>query len=1169
MRAEAASMGQLNYNNHWNDLLFFNPKHKVMQSRAHFTLTSLIAIQKAGWRLSTQTQLIGECRWIRQHFHFIFRKQNWLIMKLTAILLLTACLQVSANGFSQNITLSEKNISLQKVFKQIHKQTGYQFFYQDEMLDKAGRINIKVKDVSLEKVLAICFKDLPLTYSIANNAITIKPKKEDKVIQAPPPAFIDIHGVVKNTQGTPLAGVSVIVKGTSRGTSTNSDGSFSINANAGDVLEFTIVGYQKKSVVVGTNNDLNIQLEVEALAGSEIVVVGYGTQKKVSLTSAVSTVNGEDLQRRPVSNVQQALQGQVPGLTVLDQGGSPGRSNTVVRVRGITTIGSNDPLVIVDGIEQQLSDINPNDIESISLLKDASSTAIYGSRAANGVLLITTKRAKSGKTTVTYNGFYALQQANNRPEHMGLEDYMREQNAAFVNVGSAPKFTEDQIKEYLSSTDRYKYPLPNTWFETMLRTAPQINNSVSISGGNENFKGRVSLRYQDQEGIIANSDSKIYEVRANTDFKVSSKINISTDVNYRYNKDLSFANQFNVFNIMLHASQWTVPRYPDGTYGLSPQGRSPLVENELGGYSRLANDYILGNIKADWEIVKGLKFTTQFAGSLTMMAGKNFLNSYEIRDYYNPDIVKKSVPLNNLTETRNTDREYTLNNLLNYSTTIKENHDLEVLLGYSQIKNDGNSLSAFRQNFYNNDVQSIGQGINDATKSNDGNDSTWGLRSYFGRINYAFRDKYLFEANARYDGSSRFTENNRYSFFPSFSAGWRLSQENFWGNLNNYINEFKIRGSWGKTGNQAVALYSYYSTLDLLSYSFSGAPVQGYTQLKMSNENLTWETTTQTDVGLDAQVLDNKFSLSIDYYNKKTDGILLVLPVPGTLGLQASAQNAGVVTNKGWEFLVGAHEKFGQVGFDANLNFNINTNNVVSLEGTGPYITGTDTDPKFITGEGYPINSFWGYITDGLFQTQDEVDNYPTIAQGIKPGDVKYVDRNNDGKINAEDMTYLGPSFPKYTFGSSFNLNYKGFTLNLLFQGAAKVYTRLSGALAEMGNQEGFTDKIYANNYWTPENPNARFPRPTKYSLLNIQSSDRMLIDGAYLRLKNIQLMYQIPSAVLHNTFIERLGVYVSGTNLFTVSKLNEWNLDPETMPGRANYYPQTALYTFGINAQF
>ena len=1095
-------------------------------------------------------------------------------MKFIVIFLFAACLQASATGYSQTITLSQNNVSLTKVFREIERQSGYNFFYKDKLLREAGNVSIHVSNASVEEVLDQCLKGHALSYTILDKVIVVKAKPSVPVaIQTvsilPAIPLNIITGTVKDDKGNALPGVSVIIKGTNKGTSTKADGSFTIDANPGDVLDLSFVGYKNKSVTVGQSNSISIVMEIEATVGNEVVVVGYGTQKKVSLTGAVSTINGEDLQRRAVSNVEQALQGQVPGLTVLDQGGSPGRSNTVIRVRGITTIGSNNPLVIVDGIEQQLDDINQNDIESISVLKDASSTAIYGSRAANGVLLITTKRAKSGKTTLSYNGFYALQQANNKPVHMGLEDYMREQNAAFVNVGSAPKFTEEQIKEYVSATDRYKYPLPNTWFETMLRTASQFNNSLSLSGGNKDFKGRVSLRYQDQQGVIANSDSKIYEIRANTDFRLSSKINISTDVNYRYNTDLSAASQFNVFNIMLHASQWTVPRYPDGTYGLSPQGRSPLVENELGGYSRIANDYILGNVKGDWEIVRGLKFTTQFAGSLTMLAGKNFLNSYEIRDYYNPDIVKKSVPINNLTETRNMDREYTLNNLLHYSTTIKEDHDLQALLGYSQIKNDGNSLSAFRQNFYNNDVQSVGQGINDATKSNDGNDSTWGLRSYFGRLNYAYRNKYLFEANARYDGSSRFTSNNRYSFFPSFSGGWRISQEKFWAKLNDYVNEFKIRGSWGKTGNQAVDLYTYYPTLDLVNYSFNGLPVQGYTQLKMSNENLTWETTTQTDVGLDAQLLGNKFSLSIDYYNKETDGILLVLPVPGTLGLQAAAQNAGVVTNKGWEFLAGVHNKFGQVGFDANLNFSINTNNVVGLEGTGPYITGSDVDPKFITGEGYPINSFWGYKTDGLFQTQQEVDNYPTIAQGIKPGDVKYTDLNNDGKINAEDMTYLGPSFPKYTFGSAFNVTYKGFVLNLLFQGAAKVYTRLSGALAEMGNQEGFTDKIYANNYWTPENPNARFPRPTKYSLLNIQSSDRMLIDGSYLRLKNIQLLYHIPSDILHNTFIEGLNVYVSGTNLLTISKLNEWHLDPETMPGRANYYPQTALYTFGINAQF
>lgn len=1091
-------------------------------------------------------------------------------MKFTAILLLLAFLQISANGFSQVVTLSEKNVSLQKVFRQIHKQTGYQFFYDDDMLGKAGLISVNARNVSLKTVLDECFKDLALTYVVTNNTITIRPLKKVPVVRPVPEQVIEIRGTVKDEQGHFLAGVSVTVRGTNKGTSTRADGSFTIDANEGDVLEFSFVGYKAKTLTVGQGTTVSVILEIEPTISSEVVVVGYGTQKKVSLTSAVSTVQGEDLQRRPVSNVEQALQGQVPGLTILDQGGSPGRSNTVVRVRGITTIGSNNPLVIVDGVEQSLSNINTNDIESISLLKDASSTAIYGSRAANGVLLVTTKRAKTGKTTVQYNGFYALQRANNRPEHMALEEYMRQQNVAYENVGSAPKFTEEQIQEYIKATDRYKYPLPNVWFDEMLRLAPQINNTLSITGGSENFKGRVSLRFQDQQGIISNLNSKIYEVRANTDFKVSSKINISTDVNYRYNTDMSFANQFNVFNIMLHASQWTVPKYPDGTYGLSPQGRSPMVENEIGGYSRTASDYILGNVKGSWEIIEGLKFTTQFAGSLNMLTGKNFLNSYEIRDYYNPDIVKKSVPLNNLTETRNIGREYTLNNLLNYSAAFNDVHDVAVLLGYSQIKNDGNNLSAFRQNFYNNDVQSIGQGINDATKSNDGNEYTWGLNSYFGRVNYAYNNRYLFEANARYDGSSRFTKSNRYSFFPSFSAGWRISQEKFWESLNNYINEFKIRGSWGKTGNQAVALYSYYPTLDLINYSFNGLPVQGYTQLKMSNENLTWETTTQTDVGLDLQLLRSKISLSADYYQKRTDGILLVLPVPGTLGLQAAAQNAGVVTNTGWEFLAGWRDRFGEVNLNANLNMSINKNNVESLAGTGPYISGgPNTNAMFITGEGYPINSFWGYKTAGLFQSQHEVDNYPTIAQGTQPGDVKYIDVSDDGKINAEDMTYLGPSFPKYTFGAGINVSYKGFTLDVLLQGAAKLYTGLSGALTEMGNQEGFTHKIYTNNYWTPENPGARFPRPTKFSLLNMQPSDRLLVKGDYLRVKNIQLMYQIPSAVLQRSFVERLGVYVSGTNLFTLSKLNEWNLDPETMPGRANYYPQTSLYTFGVNAEF
>ncbi|MEJ7694078.1 SusC/RagA family TonB-linked outer membrane protein, partial [Daejeonella sp.] len=569
-----------------------------------------------------------------------------------------------------------------------------------------------------------------------------------------------------------------------------------------------------------------------------------------------------------------------------------------------------------------------------------------------------------------------------------------------------------------------------------------------------------------------------------------------------------------------------------------------------------------------WKIIKGLNFTTQLGARAISNNGKEFVTSYEIRDRVNPTIVRKARPINTLQETRNSSKELTLNSFLNYSTSL-DKHTLAGLAGYSEIQNSGGSLTAFRQGFYNNDIQAIGQGTNDATKSNGGGETNWGLRSFFGRVNYAFDDKYLFEANARYDGSSRFSDNNRYSFFPSFSAGWRLSEEKFWGGLSNYVNEFKLRGSWGKTGNQAVDLYSYYSTLNLVTYSFNGAPVQGYTQQQLSSKDLTWETTTQSNIGLDAQFLNNRLSLGVDYYEKRTDGILLMLPVPATLGLLASPQNAGIVDNKGWEFAAGTRNKFGNFGLNVNLNFNINDNNVVDLAGTGPYITGSDIDPRYLTGEGYPIDSFWGYRTDGFFQTKADADKSPVFIRPALAGDIKYVDMNNDKVIDAKDMTFVGNPFPKYTFGSSWNLAYKGFNLNMLLQGASGHEVQLTRALVQSGTAEAFTHKIYTNNFWSPENPNARFPRPIKFETRNQVNSDFNTIDGDYIRLKNIQLQYQIPTALTKRLLVERMNVYVSGTNLLTFSKLNEWNLDPEKVSGWENYYPQVSLYTLGFNLQF
>ncbi|MFD1141913.1 SusC/RagA family TonB-linked outer membrane protein [Larkinella insperata] len=983
-------------------------------------------------------------------------------------------------------------------------------------------------------------------------------------------AVIQVAGRVTGDKGEAIPGVSVVLKGTTRGTNTDADGAYRLDVpDASATLVFSFVGYASQEMVVGSRTTINIQLAPDEKALGEVVVVGYSTIKKESLTGAVAAVKGTDLIKRTTSNVQQALQGQVPGLTVLDQGAGPGKTNMVMRIRGITTLGANEPLVIVDGIEQRLGDINPLDIESVSVLKDASSTAIYGSRAANGVVLLTTKRAAAGKLAISYNGYYALQNSNNNPVHMELADYLKLQQIAWTNSTGGPGiYTDAYIQEYLNATDRLKYPLPNVWYDEVLRTAPQMNHSLSVSGGTESIRALLSVRYQGQKGIIPNSDSKIGEIRLNTDYQLSPKLKFGTDVNYRSNNILSPINENDVFNKMLQTSQWTVPRYPDGTYGISSDGYNPLVSAELAGTARTLDEYLFGNFKGEWQIVKGLKFTTQIGARITLTTGKNYANSYEVRDYFNPSVIRRNVPLNSLTENRNDVREYTLNNLLNYTTNFGD-HTVNVLAGYSQISNRGRSLSAYRQGFYSNGIESIGSGTNDATKNNGGVEYTWGLRSYFGRVNYAYQDKYLFEANGRYDGSSRFLGDNRYSFFPSVSAGWRISEEKFWGDLGQYIGELKLRGSWGKTGNQAVDLYSGLATLSLGVYSFNGLPAQTFQQTRIANQGLTWETTTQSNVGIDAQFLNNRFSLSVDYYNKKTDDILLTLPVPGTLGLLPAPQNAGRVDNKGWEFTVGAHNKFGQFGFDANLNFTINHNNVVNLAGTGPYITGGN-ETRYITAEGYPINSFWGYRTDGLFQTPEEIQNYPTMRTGVMPGDVKFLDLNGDGKITPLDMTYLGQSFPIYTFGSNLNFSYKNFSLSMLFQGTAGHKARIGGAIIEMGIWGGFTHKLITDNYWTPDNPDARFPRPLKYDLRNFVMADRDLMNGSYLRLKNIQLMYQIPSTLTKRVGIGRASVYVATTNLLTFASLNEWNVDPETIPGgRTEQYPQTALSTLGLNVQF
>ncbi|MES2375390.1 MAG: TonB-dependent receptor [Bacteroidota bacterium] len=1107
-----------------------------------------------------------------------------LIMRLSFILCLLTFLQVSATSIAQKINIDKKDVSLRAVLNDIHRQSGYSVLYETELINQANNMDIHLKDASLEEALKQCFANQPFIYKVNQKTILVIPKPVmTQATTAKDLAAFTVSGLVTDAKGITLIGVTVKLKGTTTAVATGTDGKYNILLPDGTgTLVFSYVGFENQEIAIKGRNTINVTLVEETKSLNDVVVVGYGTQKKITLTSSVSQVSGEDINKRPVSNLQQSLQGLAAGVTVLDQGGAPGRSAATIRVRGVTTfninnadadrgafdLSKNDPLVIIDGIEQSLAFINPDDVESMTLLKDASSTAIYGSRATNGVILVTTKRAKTNKTIVTYNGYYGLQQAVNKPVFMDTEQYFRLEQAAYQNAGlTVPdKFTDAGINTWVNATDREKYPLPATWFNTVIKTAPQQNHNFAVAGGNDVFKTRLSTRFQQQDGIAANYVDKLGEIKLNSDFNPSKAISINADLDYRYNYSTTPAVE--PWNNVLHGSLFAVPKYDDGTYGLSNQGNNPLMYAEKSGVFKQYDESLIANTKAIWTIIPGLQLSTQLGLRSNHTNQHNFTNAYTNFDK-NTNITK-TVSTNSLTEGRNTLREYTWNNLLTYEKNI-DNHHFKGLAGYSVITNTRTFETAYRQGFYNNDLQSLNLGTNDGTKTNTGYDATFGLQSFFGRFNYNFADKYLFEVNGRYDGSSKFTGDKRYSFFPSFSAAWRISQEKFFSPLKDVVNDLKIRGSYGITGNQSVDLYSYYASLNAVPYDFGGTVVNGFRLTSLANQNLGWESTQQLDLGLDASFLNNHLDVTFDYYKKDTRDILLNLGIPATVGLNAPPQNAGSVRNTGYEFGINYRNKtdFG-LGYSVSANFSINSNLVTDLKGTGPYIQSTgDSYGMFIIKTGLPINTLWGYKADGLFQTQAQVDAYPTYAANSKPGDVKYLDLNGDGKINADDMTNIGNTFPKYLYGFNGSLSFKNFDLYALFQGAADVDVRLSGALTEMGNQEGFVPDIYNNNFWTAANPDARFPRPIKFDLRNVKSSDRLVTDGSYLRLKNLQLGYTIPSSIIPSKILSKVRVYAQATNVLTFSKLNELHIDPEITSGTSNYYPQTSVYSFGLNVQF
>lgn len=988
-------------------------------------------------------------------------------------------------------------------------------------------------------------------------------------------------GLVKDATGESVIGASVVVKGTTNGTITDFDGNFSLDGiKKGDVIVISYVGYQTQEIK-WNGSPLNVILKEDSKTLSEVVVVGYGTQKKANLSGSVATVDSKELENRPIQNVSSGLQGLMPGVAITGTNGTPGQDAGKIRVRGIGTLNEAGPYILVDGIETgTLSAVDPNDIESISVLKDAASAAIYGSKAANGVVLITTKRGKTGQTKISYSGYLSFQNATNMIERMGSYEYASLLNQALEAEGMSKRFNDTELQKFKDGND----PLyPDTdWYDLAYKTGVQHRHNVNINGGSENVKYMASLGYLNQTGILPNAGREQFNARTNLDMKINKRLSARMNLSFIKNdySDASSAyyggSSDQIIRQLNLIAPWIVARYDDGTWGTISDG-SPIAWLDSGMKVNRDNYNFSGMAAVDYEIFDGLKLTLQGA-YVNNLQNYNYFQKY-IK--YNEN--KESDPSQLDERFYKWDRT-NYDALLNYNKNFGK-HNIKGLLGWHTEKYNYKYQKAVRKKFPNNELTDMNAG-DASTQSNEGYTAELAMISWFARINYDFAGKYLLEANIRADASSRFAEGHRWGYFPSFSGAWRISEEAFMESAkDSWLSGLKIRASWGQLGNQDALSGSnndYYPALNTYNldskYAFGGSLNSGYYQRKYRLETISWEKASTWGVGVDF-TLFNKLNGSLDYYNRKTTGIIMDVTVPKEFALDAYKDNVGSMRNSGIEINLSYNTKIGQVDFGIAGNFSYNKNEILDLGGGDPnkYLDATDGySQRNKVGEA--MNSYYIYRADGFFNSQEEADAYTAkygnpFGKTFKAGDLRYVDTNKDGKLTADDREYCGSSDPKIIYGFNINAGWKGIDLSLMFNGAAGV-KRLFDGYEVYGNFSG--DAAHPatiwRDAWTPDNHDASMPRifydTNSASSSRSVQSDFWLQDTSYLRLKNLQLGYTLPKGWLNSVGVENIRIYYSVENLLTFDKM-KINIDPESTSQRLSSYPLLRTHAFGVNVTF
>lgn len=990
---------------------------------------------------------------------------------------------------------------------------------------------------------------------------------------------ITIQGRVKDA-GNPIPGVTIRVEGATTGATTDGAGIFKITAPGNATLLFSAYGFKSQRVAVNNRMSIDVIMETDTKALDEVVVVGYGTQKKVNLTGAVATVKGADLLTRPVTNPAAMLQGTMAGVQVVQSSGEPGNEGMSIRIRGTGTYSGAgvDPLVLIDGVEGKLADLNPNNIENISVLKDAASASIYGARAANGVILVTTKQGTEGKMVVQYDGNYGIYKPTKLFKLItNSAEYMELYNEARINSGlTTGLYPQDQIDLYRNATDHKLYP--NTdWLSLIFQTAPTQNHNISFSGGRGGTTYNASVGYVDQQGIMKGFNYKKYNARLNVTSQVNKAIRFGANVALKAGKKEApvFGAEDMFLSAMSQAPTYS-PQLADGSgrytykaYDFEYNNKNPIALLD-GKINHNTDDYAI-NAQGWFEVqlTKHLSWYTKAAVNATFDKYNDFRPPLQLYNFKTNEFMT-TLDLGGGLEVQDQQNIYTnLYSYLNYERTFG-GHGFKLMAGYNNESSTYQYLKAARRNFPTDDLRQLDAGSPSVQYAN-GTQNGWALMSFFGRFNYNFKDRYLLEANLRYDGSSRLTPVSRWGTFPSFSAAWRVTEESFMKNLHpGWLDNLKIRGSWGKLGNQNIGNYPYQSILSFTgNYSFDDASLNtGVAQEQLANPGIRWETTTISDIGLDIDIFKG-WNVTADWYKKRTTDILANAQVTGAVGLQPPTINNGTLDNTGIEVGL-AYNHLVQRGALKGLNYTIGgtlehyKNELISF---GP----RQIDGYRIRQEGQEYNAYYMLEQIGIFQSEDEVKSSPKqYNDATVPGDLKYKDQNGDGVINDDDRIIMSGNYPALNYSLRISAQWKGFDISAMAQGVNNVKFFVSewGTLPFVQGSPPTTDW---RDRWTETNPSTTMPKiywgwsaPDRIR----RASSYYLQDASYLRLKNLTFGYTLPVRVTRHIGIDNVRVYFSGDNLFTATKYR--GLDPERYSsGNLVQYPQNKIYSFGINVKF